>query len=407
MVKETEFYEALGVQPDANDAAIKKAYKRMALRYHPDKCKEEGGDEKFKAVGQAYEVLSDPDKRKIYDEKGKKGLEDGGGGGGDGMDATDIFAAFFGGGRRPRGEPKPKTILTQLDIPLADFYLGKTRQVAATRDRLCTGCDGVGMNKQSGRRREDFPCGMCGGRGARIQQHQLAPGFVQRVQVPCDHCGASGFAVPPQFRCGECKGRQIMKVRKVLDVVIEPGMKRGDVITFEGEGDQIPGYKLSGDIVIELGQKPHEFFQRRGRHLFIEHEITLAEALTGFQLPIAHLDGRQLLIRSRPGQVLDPQRLWVIEREGMPVRGTGSVERGALVIKGTVRFPSRIDARQISLLHEGLGTPDVPETTDEHEEHVLQECRQRRRQRASHRGGGGMMYDDDAGGAQQVQCGHQ
>ena len=163
MVAETEYYDALGVQPDAEESQIKRAYKRMALKYHPDKCKDDDADEKFKNVAAAYEVLSDADKRKIYDKHGKKGLEEGGGGGG-GMDASDIFSAFFGGGGRSRGEPKPKDIVHELGVSLEDFYNGKTRKIAATRDRLCGGCTGTGINPTSNKDRESFKCMKCKGR---------------------------------------------------------------------------------------------------------------------------------------------------------------------------------------------------------------------------------------------------
>eukprot|EP00756_Hemistasia_phaeocysticola_P003695 Hpha_TRINITY_DN12392_c0_g2::TRINITY_DN12392_c0_g2_i1::g.155864::m.155864/K09502/DNAJA1; DnaJ homolog subfamily A member 1 len=409
MVCETEYYDQLGVAPTADESQIKRAYKRMALKYHPDKCKEDDAEAKFKALAEAYEVLSDSEKRKVYDEKGKAGLEDDGRGGGD-FNASDIFSAFFGG-RKPRGEPKPKDIVHELEVPLSDFYLGRTKQIAATRDRLCETCTGEGVNPSCGRKREEFRCQACGGRGARLMEAQIAPGFVQRMQVRCDRCSGSCYAIPQQNRCPECKGRQVLKVRKVLDVHIEKGMKRGDVITFSGEGDQVPGIRLSGDIMIVLGQKENEFFQRRGRHLFVEHEITLAEALTGFQLPIAHLDGRQLLIRTRPGQVIDPQRLWVIDREGMPVKGSGGLEKGSLVLNLKVRFPVSLSVPQVHAIHESLGEPEQVERTEEHEEYQLEDYRPRRRQQRG-RGHGGMMFDDGGhghggGGAPQVQCAHQ
>eukprot|EP01062_Namystynia_karyoxenos_P013992 TRINITY_DN15031_c0_g1_i1.p1 TRINITY_DN15031_c0_g1~~TRINITY_DN15031_c0_g1_i1.p1 ORF type:complete len:445 (+),score=210.19 TRINITY_DN15031_c0_g1_i1:99-1337(+) len=412
MVKETEYYDALGVAPDADEAHIKRAYKRLALKYHPDKCKEPDAEAKFKNLGEAYEVLSNPEKRKLYDEHGKKGLEEGGGGGG--MDASDIFAAFFGRSRRPRGEPKPKDIVHEIEVPLQDFYTGKTKKIAATRDRLCGTCSGAGVKPGCGKSREDFKCRQCDGQGVRIMLRELAPGFVQQVQVQCQQCQQQCYVIPQPFKCPECRGKRVVKDRKVLEVHIEKGMKRGDVVTFEGEGDQIPGVRLSGDIMIVLTQKPHDFFQRRGRHLFIDQEISLCEALTGFQLPIAHLDGRQLLIKTRPGQVLDPQRLWVVDREGMPVKGTGGAERGALVINLRVHFPEKLSRQQIVMLHESLGIPEQVEATEEHQHHVLQDWKPPRRQQRGGRGARGMhmmhMDDDDDGmphGAQQAQCVHQ
>eukprot|EP01059_Diplonema_ambulator_P036381 TRINITY_DN9040_c0_g1_i1.p1 TRINITY_DN9040_c0_g1~~TRINITY_DN9040_c0_g1_i1.p1 ORF type:complete len:411 (+),score=103.08 TRINITY_DN9040_c0_g1_i1:51-1283(+) len=410
MPVETEFYEILGVSVDADEHVIKRAYKRLALKYHPDKCRDPEGEHKFKQVGEAYEVLSDPDKRNLYDKHGKKGLEEGGGGGG--MDASDIFSRFFGGGGRPRGEPKPKDIVHELAVSLEDYYNGRTRKIAATRDRLCEPCKGTGINPETNKERESFKCMKCKGKGAVIALRELAPGFMQQTQVQCGDCSGKGYSIPADIVCTNCNGRQIMKERKILEVHIEKGMKRGDHITFEGEGDQIPGVRLSGNILIVLGHKPHAFFQRRGRHLFIDHEVTLNEALTGFHLPIEHLDGRQILIKTRPGQVLDPQRLWVIDREGMPVKGTGGCEKGSLVINLSVKFPEKLNAKQIAGLQEALGKPDEVEKTAEHEECTLAPYVPKKKPRRHHgfqHGGIHVMHDDDGMGGmpQGATCQHQ
>eukprot|EP01064_Diplonema_japonicum_P028499 TRINITY_DN437_c9_g1_i1.p1 TRINITY_DN437_c9_g1~~TRINITY_DN437_c9_g1_i1.p1 ORF type:complete len:411 (+),score=122.96 TRINITY_DN437_c9_g1_i1:38-1270(+) len=370
MPLETEYYETLSVAVDADENQIKRAYKRMALKYHPDKCKDPDGENKFKAVGEAYEVLSNSEKRSIYDKHGKKGLEEGGGGHG-GMDASDIFSRFFGGGGRPRGEPKPKDIVHELAVSLEDFYTGRTRKIAATRDRLCEPCKGTGINPDTNKERESFKCMKCKGKGAVVALRELAPGFVQQTQVQCGDCAGKGYTIPMDIMCKSCHGKQIVKDRKILEVFIEKGMKRGDHVAFEGEGDQIPGVRLSGNILIVLGHKPHAFFQRRGRHLFIDHEVTLNEALTGFNLPIEHLDGRHICIKTRPGQVLDPQRLWVIDREGMPVKGTGGGEKGSLVINLSVKFPEKLNTSQLKGLQDALGKPDELEKTAEHEECYL------------------------------------
>lgn len=292
MVKETEYYELLGVEVTADENEIKRAYRKLALKWHPDKNPGNAeAAEMFKNVGEAYEVLSDEKKRSMYDKLGKKGLQEGGGGEGF-HDAADIFSMFFGGGPRTRGEPKPRDIVHELVVSLEDFYHGKSKKIAVTRDR------------------------------------------VER----------------------EASGRvRIVKERKVLEVHIEKGMKKGEVLRFAGEGDQHPNIKALGDIVIVLGQKPHDMFRRAGKHLMLNHTISLQEALCGFELPIEHLDRRMLLVKVPAGQVLDPNHAWVVHREGMPVAGTGGVERGNLIMHFEVEFPATLTPAQVEVVAAALG----------------------------------------------------
>lgn len=353
MVKETKFYDVLGVAPDASEEDIKRAYRKMALKYHPDKNKEAGAQEKFKEISVAYEVLSEPDKRRRYDQFGEKGVNEEMGG----MDPSDIFSSFFGGGRRQRGEPKPRDIVHELPVALEHFYNGKVVKLAITRNRLCTTCDGRGSNKPG----VDAKCGECGGRGVQLMTRQIGPGFIQQMQVQCRNCNGKGTAMRPEDRCATCQGEQVVKDKKIFEVNVEKGMKRGDSVAFRGDGDQIPGVRLSGDIIIILDQKPHETFTRKGNHLYMEKTISLAEALTGVSVVVQHLDGRHLHIRSQPGSCIDPEHLWAVAREGMPIPKTGGVERGELVIKFNVRFPRSLNDGEVAQLRKVLGAPAAEE----------------------------------------------
>lgn len=332
-------YDALGVAPDVDENGLKRAYRKLALKYHPDKnAGNEEAAEMFKKIGHAYEVLSDSEKRSLYDRHGKKGLEQGGGA--EAHDASDIFSMFFGGGR-PRGEPKPKDIVHELPVSLEDMYLGKLKKIAATRDRLCDACNAEGV--KPGAQREH--CSDCNGRGVRIVMQQVFPGMVQRGQAPCPTCDGQGQRVRPSDLCNKCQGKKVAKEKKILEVHIEKGMKKGDHVRFTGEGDQVPGVKLSGDILLVIGQKPHDVFKRVGSHLLMNHTISLQEALCGFELPIQHLDKRMLLVKIPPGRVIDPNFAWTVHREGMPVPNTGGVERGNLVIHFEVDFPATLPAK--------------------------------------------------------------
>jgi DnaJ homolog subfamily A member 2 len=357
MVKETGLYEILGVAIDVDENGLKRSYRKLALKFHPDKNQgDEEAADKFKQIGHAYEILSDAEKRAIYDRHGMKGLEQGGGGGGGGQDASDIFSMFFGGGRREKGEPKPKDIIHELPVTLEDMYLGKTKKIAATRDRFCDQCDAQGV--KPGAQREH--CNDCNGRGVRIVMQQVFPGMVQRGQIPCSACEGQGQRVRASDLCNKCQGKKVAKEKKILEVHVEKGMKKGDHIRFTGEGDQIPGVKLSGDIILIIGQKPHDLFKRVGSHLLINHTISLQEALCGFELPIEHLDKRVVVAKLSPGVVIDPNFAWTMHREGMPVPNTGGVERGNLVVHFDIEFPAALTASARAVVASSLGYAGAP-----------------------------------------------
>lgn len=358
MVKETKFYDALGVAPTASSEEIKRAYKKMAIKYHPDKNKEPGAEEKFKQISVAYETLSDDDKRKRYDQFGEKGVDQEHMG-----DPSDIFSSLFGGGARRRGEPKPRDIVHELPVALEHFYNSKTVKLAITRDRLCGACSGRGSMKEGVEAR----CSDCQGRGVKMVVRQLGPGFIQQMQTTCPTCQGKGTSIRPEDRCSSCNGEQITKEKKIFEIHVDKGMKRGDHVTFAGEGDQIPGVKLSGDIIIVLDQKEHPEFARKGNHLYVEKTISLVEALTGFQRVITHLDGRNLVIRPEPMAVIDPEFLYAVDREGMPVKGTGGVDRGNLIVKFMVKFPETIGASDVKKLRQILGEPAPVEIPAEHD----------------------------------------
>jgi DnaJ family protein A protein 2 len=175
------------------------------------------------------------------------------------------------------------------------------------------------------------------------------------VRARCPACNGEGAQVRPSDVCGTCRGQRIVKDRKVLEVHIERGAKKGDHIRFTGEGDQVPGVALSGDILILLEQKPHDVFRRVGNHLLMNHTLTLQEALLGVELPIEHLDRRVVVVTIPPGDVVDPGFAYVVHREGMPVPNTGGSERGNLIIYFEVTFPTApLGAAALKLVGEAL-----------------------------------------------------
>ncbi|KAF4578673.1 Type I HSP40 co-chaperone [Pleurotus pulmonarius] len=346
MVKETKFYDLLEVPPNASEADLKKAYRKKALRLHPDK----GGDpEVFKDVTHAYQVLSDPEKRSIYDARGEAGLSEQGGMGG--MDPQDLFSQLFGGGffgggsGRSQGPRKTKDLVHRVSVSLEDLYKGKTTKLSLTRNIICAKCKGKGGKEGAVR-----PCGGCGGRGIRVTMRQMGP-MIQQIQSACDECGGNGEVINPKDRCGTCKGKKVISDKKLLEVHIDKGMKGGETIQFRGESDQSPTAE-PGDVIIVIEEKPHERFTRKDNDLIIEVDIDLLTALAGGQFAIRHLDDRALLVKIEPGEVVKHGDVKVIHGQGMPSRRHH--ELGDLFVKLNVKFPEHIDPAVIHLLEEAL-----------------------------------------------------
>ncbi|XP_029356246.1 dnaJ homolog subfamily A member 1 [Echeneis naucrates] len=333
MVKETGFYDTLGVKPSATPDELKKAYRKLALKFHPDKNPTQG--EKFKQISQAYEVLSDAKKREVYDRGGEKAIKEGGtGGGGSGGFASpmDIFDLFFGGGSRMHRERKGKNIVHQITVTLEDLYNGSTRKLSVQKNAVCERCEGRGSRKGAAQM-----CMTCHGTGMQVRVHQLIPGMVQQVSTVCHSCQGQGQRISQKDRCKSCGGRKILREKKILEVHIDKGMRDSQKIVFHGEGDQEPGLE-PGDIVIVLDQREHPHFTRKGADLIMSMELQLVEALCGFKKPVQTLDNRTLLITSHPGELIKPGDTKCVLNEGMPTYRR-PFEKGRLVIHFSVVFP--------------------------------------------------------------------
>ncbi|XP_054279648.1 dnaJ homolog subfamily A member 1-like [Macrosteles quadrilineatus] len=354
MVKETTFYDVLGVKPNCSTDELKKAYRKLALKYHPDKNPNEG--EKFKQISQAYEVLSNPEKRAIYDKGGEQALKEGGGGPGFGSNPMDIFEMFFRGGfGGRRGEPRErrsKDVVHQLSVSLEDLYKGAVRKLALEKNVICEKCEGRGGKKGSVEK-----CGTCGGSGIQIQIQQLGPAMIQQIQSVCSDCHGQGEKIPAKDRCKTCQGKKTVRDRKILEVHVDPGMSDGQKITFSGEGDQEPGYK-PGDIIIVLDEKDHPRFKRSGNDLILRMQIELVEALCGFQKVVHTLDDRDLLITAIPGEITKHGDVKYVLGEGMP-QYKNPFEKGRLIIQFLVNFPTSLQPDAIPRLETCL--PPRPE----------------------------------------------
>ncbi|KAK8954556.1 hypothetical protein KSP39_PZI002893 [Platanthera zijinensis] len=355
----TRYYQILGVSKDASQDDLKKAYRKAAIKNHPDK----GGDpEKFKEIAQAYEVLSDSEKREIYDEHGEDALKEGmgGGGGGGGHDPFDIFQSLFGGNgelgggiNRGRRQRRGEDVIHPLKVTLEDLYTGTSKKHTLCRNVLCSQCKGKGSKSGASKK-----CSYCRGLGVKVSVHQLGPSMIQQMQQPCNECKGTGEAINEKDRCPRCRGEKVLQEKKVLHVLVEKGMQNGQKITFPGKADEAP-YTTSGDLVFVLQQKDHPRYRREGNDLFVEHTISLSEALCGFQFALTHLDARRLLIKSNPGEFVKPGQFKAIDDEGMPLYQRRPFMKGKLYIHFAVEFPESVNPDQCRAL-EAILPPRTP-----------------------------------------------
>jgi len=404
MAVETAYYDLLGVAPDASETEMKKAYRKKALLLHPDKNPAKADE--FKDLSHAYDVLSDPQKRELYDRYGEKGLSGDGGMGG--MDPTDLFSSLFGGGgggfggfgggRRPQGPRKGKDLVHKVKVSLEELYKGKTTKLALQKHVICSKCSGKG-----GKEGAVKTCTGCRGQGVKIVLRQLGP-MVQQMQQTCPDCNGDGEIINAKDRCKGCNGKKTVSERKVLEVHIDRGMRDGQTVVFSGEADQAPGVQ-PGDVVIVVDEKPHEFFKRKGDDLFCDCSVDLLTALAGgsFNIPSLEED-KHLKVTILPGEVIKPGSFKVLNHQGMPSRRHH--ELGDIYIALNVDFPDSMPEASISLLEQALPARRIPPPPPKKatvEEVFLEDPDPNKARRNDEE----MDEDEQGGGPQGVQCANQ
>ncbi|KAL7712053.1 Chaperone protein DNAJ [Entamoeba marina] len=357
MPKETEFYDLLGVPTTASDDQIKKAYRKLAIKWHPDKNPgNKDAEEKFKSISEAYACLSDHEKRDIYDKYGKKGLEEGGMGG---FDMNDILKQFFGGRTQPSGPRKGQSIQVPLKCHLEDLCNGKTFKRKIIHDVICKKCSGTGTKSGKSPKK----CEQCHGDGHVTITQQQGP-YLMQSQSICPKCHGKGELINESNKCNICKGKKVVKKRKFWKIIIQPGTKDKETIVFPGESDQAPGI-IAGDVVFVVQTNQHSLFTRKGDNLVVNKKISLNEALTGLQFTLKHLDGRELFIEGN--EIIQPDSYMKVAGEGFPVKHNPNMH-GDLYIHFDVVLPSKSEIQNsLNDLRETLpGKPKFPMKEDKH-----------------------------------------
>lgn len=344
-----DYYEILGVPRNASQEEIKKAYRRLVRKYHPDICKKPECEEKFKEINEAYQVLSDPEKRKLYDMYGHAAFE--GAGAQQRVETTEIppieeiLREFFDfdigsiferatGRRRARRRRsvKGEDIVVPVEITLEEAFKGTTVPIEVEREVPCSACGGTGYDESKSR-----TCPTCGGRGETVQGN-----WFFQVRQTCPTCGGKGVIYE---NCHACTGRGYGLVKETIKVKIPPGVRDGSKLVVEGKGHAGRYGGPPGDLYIIVKVKPHKIFERKGDDLYVDVNITYPEAVLGTEVEVPTLDGEKVKVKIPPGT--KEGELIKVPGKGMPrLKGSG---RGDLYVR------VHIDVPKIGVLSKLLG----------------------------------------------------
>ena len=346
-----DYYEVLGVDKSADDATIKAAYRKLAKKNHPDVTPgEKDAEERFKEINEAYQVLSNPQKRAEYDQYGHDGPQASGFGGGGYGDFSggfggfeDLFSTFFGGGAagaRSNGPVPGDDLRYDLTISFEEAALGCEKEINLVRDEECPNCHGSGAAPGS----KVETCSTCNGSGQERVVSNTPFGRMQNIRT-CSRCHGSGRIITEP--CPKCKGRGKVRVSKRRTIKVPAGIADGQVLTIRGQGGLGERGGQPGDLLIVVSVKPHKLFKRRDDNLYIDVPLTFTQAALGAEVDVPTL-GKPVKYKFPEGT--QPGRVFVIRGEGVPhLRGGG---KGDLYVTAVVEIPTKLTEKQKSLLRE-------------------------------------------------------
>ncbi|KAJ7637733.1 hypothetical protein DFH06DRAFT_651891 [Mycena polygramma] len=304
-----DLYKILDIHKSASEKDIRHAYKKLSRKFHPDKNKEPGAEAKFVDIAHAYEVLSDPTKRDIYDRHGEEGLKAHEGGQHQ-ANPFDMFSQFFGGGHQQQQTRRGPSSLTEFEVELSDMYKGASIDFMIKKHILCDHCRGSGAASDS----DIHSCSGCGGSGVKLVKQQIFPGMFAQSQTTCNECGGRGKVIAK--KCAHCDGNKVVDHTAHYTLEILPGMPEGHEVVFEGESDESPDWE-AGDVILRVRSRKNKGgWRRKESSLYWRETIGVDEALLGFDRNLTHLDGH--VVRLERKGVTQPGFVQTIEGEGMP-----------------------------------------------------------------------------------------
>lgn len=354
MATKRDYYEVLGLTREASKDDIKSAYRRLAKQYHPDVNKEDGAEEKFKELSEAYSVLSDDEKRASYNRYGHAAFQ-GGAGMSDfgGFTVDDIFEQFFGsfgggtrGGNTRRGPRRGADLRHELNLTFDEAMHGAQKEIEITRAEICPTCSGKGAEPGT----EPQRCSTCKGTGEIRQVRQTFLGSMVNVST-CPTCNGTGETIATP--CHTCKGRTRVRNTKKLTVNIPPGVDTGTQIRLSGEGEPGSGGGPAGNLYVVLGVQPHPYFRRRGDDIWMEFNLNIAQAALGADVTVPTVDGEEKLKIPSGTQ---PGTVFPLRHKGVPrLQRSG---RGDQFVVINVAIPTSLNADQKRLLKDLSKTLD-------------------------------------------------
>jgi molecular chaperone DnaJ len=372
MSKKKDYYQVLGVNRTASDEEIKSAYRKLAMKYHPDKNQgDKEAEEKFKEVAEAYDVLRDKNKRNIYDQFGHEGLRGGIGGGGF-HDPFDIFREVFGGGfgsifddffgtrqerSGRRGQQRGRDLQIRLKLTLEEIASGVSKQLKIKKLVSCDHCKGSGLKKGS----KPATCPQCQGKGEVREVSQSLFGRFVNIAT-CSRCGGRGTIVSDP--CPTCRGDGVIHGEEVVEVAVPAGVAEGNYISIRGKGNAGPNGGPAGDLIVAMEEKPHDFFTRHGNDVIFNLPLSFPEMALGTEVEIPTLELEEVdkemhhkLVKITIPAGTQAEKIFRLRGKGLAE--LNGYRKGDLLIQVRVWIPTKLSVREKELLEELLQSENV------------------------------------------------